>query len=498
MGLFKVFKGSPRKDRTETPSTSMSSSSTSSLRTLLDILTKNVEILENSCKTNGTAVPDLGTPFHPSTEAFRAHPDAAEASNVIVAAAHHLAAILTPPPIALYHAVGGHFKSAAVRVCLESSVTEILREAGPQGMHVEDISKKNGVDPKKLSRFLRILAMHHIYKEITPDVFTNTRISSLMDTLKPSEVVLSDPEHKHEDTMGLAALMSHHLDEPFKGSAYAWEVCSDPKTALVGEANASPFARAVCPGETLWQYLDRPTEAFRRARFGIGMRGINALQPPDAVLKAYDWKKLPAGSLVVDVGGGIGSVTHNIVKSNPDLKFVVQDLPGVVEDGKKWWSSNMPEAVSSGQITLQAHDFFTPQPQKNATVFMIKQILHDWSDEYCVKILKQLRASATPDTILLVLESIMPYACHDPSAEDDKAIPGAVPKEAPPPLIANYGAANELGYLSDIDMFVLFNSQERTIRHFDRLLASTGWKLKVVNRQPGDSTYMQSMEAVPM
>ncbi|KAL0059267.1 hypothetical protein AAF712_013991 [Marasmius tenuissimus] len=495
----------------------MSSSNTSSLRTLLDLLAKNVEILESSCKANGTVVPDLGTPFHPSTEAFRAHPEAAEASNVIVAAAHHLAAILTPPPIALYHVVGGHFKSAAVRVCLESSVTEILREAGPhasssvrpcrnstnhnlrqQGMHVEDISKQNGVDPQKLSRFLRILAMHHIYKEITPEVFTNTRISSLMDTLKPSEVVLSDPEHKHEDTMGLAALTSHHLDEAFKGSAYAWEVCSDPKTALLGEANASPFVRAVCPGETLWQYLDRPTEAFRRTRFGIGMRGINALQPPDAVLKAYDWQKLPAGSLVVDVGGGIGSVTHNIIKSYPDLKFVVQDLPGVVEDGKKWWSSNMPEAISSGQITLQAHDFFTPQPQKNATVFMIKQILHDWSDQYCEKILKQLRTSATPDTTLLVLESIMPYACHDPSAEDVKAIPGAVPKEAPPPLIANYGAANELGYLSDIDMFVLFNSQERTIRHFDRLFASTGWKLKVVNRQPGDSTYMQSMEAVPM
>ncbi|KAJ8082650.1 hypothetical protein PM082_008506 [Marasmius tenuissimus] len=195
----------------------MSSSKTSPLRTILDILTKNVEILENSCKANGTAIPDLETPFHPSSEAFRAHPEAAEASNIIVAAAHHLGAILTPPPIALYHVVGGHFKSTAVRVCLESNVTEILREAGPQGMHVEDISKKNGVDPQKLSRFLRLLAMHHVYKEITPEVFTNTRTSSLMDTLKPSEVVLSDPEHKHDNTMGLAALMSHHLDEAFKG-----------------------------------------------------------------------------------------------------------------------------------------------------------------------------------------------------------------------------------------------------------------------------------------
>ncbi|KAK1229446.1 hypothetical protein PQX77_007494 [Marasmius sp. AFHP31] len=481
---------------------SSSKSKTSSLRTILDILTKNVEILENSCKANGTPIPDLETPFHPSSEAFRAHPEAAEASNIIVAAAHHIAAILTPPPIALYHVVGGHFKSTAIRVCLESNVTEILREAGPQGMHVEDISKKNGVDPQKLSRFLRILAMHHIYKEITPEVFTNTRMSSLMDTLKPSEVVLSDPEHKHDNTMGLAALMSHHLDEAFKGSAYAWEAFSDPKIAHSGDAGpeTSPFSGVVCPGENFWQYLERPTEKFRRARFVIGMRGINDLQPPDAVLRAYDWEKLPAGSLVVDVGGGIGSVTHNIVKSNPNLKFVVQDLPAVIEDGVKWWSSTMPEAISSGQVSLQAHDFFTPQPKssRNASVFMVKQVLHDWSDQYCVKVLKQLRAAATPDTTLLVLESILPYACHDPSADDNKGIPGAVPKEAPPPLLANYGAANELGYLADIDMFILFNSQERTIHHFDRLLASSGWKLKIVNRQPGDSTFMQSMEAVPI
>ncbi|KAF9264596.1 S-adenosyl-L-methionine-dependent methyltransferase [Marasmius fiardii PR-910] len=472
----------------------------SNLRPLLDILTKNVEILENSCRENGTNIPDLITPFHPSSEAFREHPDAAEASNIIVAAAHQLAAILTPPPIALYHIVGGFLKSAAVRVCLESNVTEILRDAGPQGMHVNDIGKKNGMDPKKLSRFLRILATHHIYKELTPDVFTNTRISSLMDTLKSIEAILSDPENKHKDTMGLAALASHHLDEPFKAGAYVWETCSNPESAHSSEPTASAFARSIGSAETVWQFYDRPSERFRQARFGFGMRGVNALQSPDAILKAYDWKKLPSGSLVVDVGGGIGSVTHNILKSFPDLRFVVQDLPAVIKDGKKanWWESEMPQAISSGQTVLQVHDFFAPQPQKHTTIFMIKQILHDWSDDYCVKILKNLRAAAAPDTTLLILESIIPYACHDPSADDNKGIPGAVPQEAPAPLIANYGAANEMGFLSDMIMSLLFNSQERTVHHFDRLLASTGWKLKIVNRKPGDSTYMQSMEAVPL
>lgn len=47
-------------------------------------------------------------------------------------------------------------------------------------------------------------------------------------------------------------------------------------------------------------------------------------------------------------------------------------------------------------------------------------------------------------------------------------------------------------------MFLFFNAQERTIRHFKDLLLSTGWKIKEVHRQKGDDTYLQTIEAVPI
>ena len=82
---------------------------------------------------------------------------------------------------------------------------------------------------------------------------------------------------------------------------------------------------------------------------------------------------------------------------------------------------------------------------------MMKQILHDWSDPYCVKILKSLRAAAGPETKLLALETIVAYTCHDPAADNGvSVIPGAVPKEAPAPLLANYGSINQMGYYVDI------------------------------------------------
>lgn len=76
--------------------------------------------------------------------------------------------------------------------------------------------------------------------------------------------------------------------------------------------------------------------------------------------------------------------------------------------------------------------------------------MHDWSDPYAVKILSQLREAAQPDTKLILIDSVMPFACHDPGADNGQGIVGAVPKEAPEPLLANYGVANELAYVADL------------------------------------------------
>ena len=110
-------------------------------------------------------------------------------------------------------------------------------------------------------------------------------------------------------------------------------------------------------------------------------------------------------------------------------------------------------------ILLIAHDFFRPQPIKNAAIFLLKQIMHDWPDAYASKILTNLREAAQHDTKLILIDSIMPFACHDSSADEGKGVPGAVPKEAPPPLLANYGVANEMGYNGDLTVCQLSKSK---------------------------------------
>ncbi len=73
----------------------------------------------------------------------------------------------------------------------------------------------------------------------------------------------------------------------------------------------------------------------------------------------------------------------------------------------------------------------------------MKYILHDWSDEYALKILRKLRDAATPETKLFILDKIMPYTCPPDAAEDYAAlVPGAQKPELTAPLTNVIGGSS--------------------------------------------------------
>nr|WKU83443.1 O-methyltransferase 7 [Hamelia patens] len=82
---------------------------------------------------------------------------------------------------------------------------------------------------------------------------------------------------------------------------------------------------------------------------------------------------------LVDVGGGIGTLAKAIADSFPHLKCIVLDLPHVV-DGLESSSKNLPYVGG---------DMFEAIPPADAV--SLKWILHDWSDEECVQILKKCK-----------------------------------------------------------------------------------------------------------
>lgn len=94
------------------------------------------------------------------------------------------------------------------------------------------------------------------------------------------------------------------------------------------------------------------------------------------------------------------------------------------------------------------HDFFSPQPIRDASAYLLRFITHDWSDPYAIKILSNLRASALPTTKLITVDLVVPYTCHSSSIGGD--IPGAKKAAAPKPLLQSRGEVSDLTFAVDL------------------------------------------------
>ncbi|KAJ7277953.1 S-adenosyl-L-methionine-dependent methyltransferase [Mycena rebaudengoi] len=458
---------------------------------LLKLISTSVTALDVICSEDGVPFPNLDDQFAPQSERFRENPAAAEATTLIAAAALQMVASVLPPSLSAFHAITGHFKSAALRICLETNVVETLREVGPSGMHVNELASKLKLDPVKLGRALRYLATHHIFREIKPDVFANNRISGTLDTGKTLEALQDSPRDKYDRTSGFAALAGHLLDESHKASAYAFENFIDEETKYSGEPFHAPFNRAFNTELPFWEWIESPDQFDRFHRFGIGMQGVARMESANAILDGFNWESLDDGAVVVDVGAGVGASSLQLVEKFPHLRVIVQDRPAVVAEGIKLWMDKLPEAMETGRVQFQAYNFFDSQPVHNASVFLMKQILHDWSDTYASRILVQLRRSAAPSTKLVLFESILPYACRTGEATGEII-------SAPPPLLSNYGAVNVMGYNADMAMLFHHNSQERTLAHMERLLQAAGWKILRVNARNTADNFLTPCIAVPL
>jgi hypothetical protein len=188
--------------------------------------------------------------------------------------------------------------------------------------------------------------------------------------------------------------------------------------------------------EPLFPFLARNPDAA--AVFNANMTAMSAA---DAATLAEAFG-LDDVTTVVDVGGGHGVLGRAILDRYPPISVVVFDRPDVVA-GAPYPAG----AAEVGQLRGTAGDFFTDSPP-TADAYILKDILHDWTDEQCRTILRSTRRAAPPHARLLIVERVI-----DPDHSD-------------------LGSA-----LVDITMLVLTGGQERTTSQYAALLTASGWQL---------------------
>ncbi|XP_010540170.1 PREDICTED: indole glucosinolate O-methyltransferase 4-like [Tarenaya hassleriana] len=99
--------------------------------------------------------------------------------------------------------------------------------------------------------------------------------------------------------------------------------------------------------------------------------------------------------VLVDVGGGTGATLRLIAAKYPNIKAVNFDMPHVVAI-----------APSHPDIEHIGGDMFTSVPKGDAII--LRNILHDWDDENCLKILKNCFEALQSSGKLIVVESVFP------------------------------------------------------------------------------------------
>ncbi|KAI9059147.1 S-adenosyl-L-methionine-dependent methyltransferase [Trametes sanguinea] len=509
----------------------------STLRALHSLIGNALDEIEHVYQSRGGQdgpldYPSLDQPFYKNgpakseetvAEKLTTEPQVVEATNRAVAACGQLAASLQRPFFQLIDGIMSDHVASCIMFLEESHTVEILRAAGDKGMHVRDIARAiddvrkidetgaDPLDPAKLSHILRLLATYHWLREVKPDVFANNRLSAQVDSGKTPEQLKNAPHEKHDDTDGVPALVAMTGDDFLKAFSFLSDqllptreravtlhslLGGDSKVNKPIKAYKAPFNLAFRTELGYFDWLELPQNKTRLTEFGRAMTGARGWEVSENIVNAYPWKNLADNSVVIDVGGGIGSTSMVLAKAYPNLRFVVEDRPHVVEIAPTVWGASHKELLDSGRVSFKAQSFFDPQPPKievpgvgaiaAPAVYLIRGCTHNWPDADVVKMLRHLRNAAAPTTQLLIVDMLLPLACVD-DTEVDEPIPGAVRSLAPEgsPLLANLGKASANGYLLDLSMMAQLNAKERTLWEIAALAREAGWKVTGTTRAAG-------------
>ncbi|KAH7875000.1 S-adenosyl-L-methionine-dependent methyltransferase [Lentinula edodes] len=374
------------------------------------------------------------------------------AIQIIEAACAQLCSSIAPPGSIMINKSLEHNEPACLLVVTEAKIADFLLDK-PGGLPASELASYTGLDAMKLTRILRFLATNHCFKEVTPGVFANNRLSM--------KLLSSDP---------VSSLVCMFSDECLKSSAYLNETLTDPSEMDEGIA----FRRAT--GYSFFEYHQMPQGLRKGNRFAKGMPGYNDVSGKSLMVKAYPWTSQPPDITICDVGGGYGDIILDLMKAHPHFKLVLQDQPQIIDMARKFWEEEYPEAIQI-RVQLVPFDFFKDTAVQGCDFYYLCSVLHDWPDTGCVLILKNVRKAMKPGSRVIIHDTVLRKAVRIPNQSEPKIpLDGDTATQqslqldvAPEPLLPNYGVGCIRKYKVDITMLALMDAKARTLSEYIEL-----------------------------
>lgn len=307
-----------------------------------------------------------------------------------------------PPHVHVLQLLMGMWHAQIIAAAARFGIADLVAS----GVHdVDSLAQECGADAGALHRLLRACAALGIFFESEPRRFALT---------PAGECLRSNVAGSLRDLLIAETAPGHWL--PW---GQLFEAIQQGRS-LAGDILGIP----------VWEYYAKNHE--EGLSFARGMGNLSAIVSRD-VTRAYDASRF---ARIVDVGGSRGVFLSSLLEANPNARGVLFDLPEVV--------AGVP---SNPRIDVVAGSFFGEVPP-DGDLYLLKQILHDWPDDRCTEILKNVHRAAKPGATLLVVEMLLPDT----------------PQPSPVAFM-------------DLNMLVMLGGRERTAAEMTALLAGNGFRV---------------------
>ncbi len=300
--------------------------------------------------------------------------------------------------------------SLAAAICMagELGVADHIRPGSPRSARQLAEATRSLEGP--LYRLMRLLASHGLFTETQDGEFDHTALS---------ESLRSDVDGSYR----AAAQMFHRMFAAWSGLEHALRTGQPGFNRIYGK----PVFDYVAEHPDLGPILD------------AGMTSIHGYETA-AMLDVYDFS---AVRLLADIGGGNGSLLGAVLQRYPQMRGLLFDLAHVADRARR----SLGERGISDRCEVLEGSFFESIPA-GADAYLFRHILHDWTDEQCLQILRHCRNVIPAQGRLLIVECVVPT-----------------------------GNSRSISKEFDITMMNLPGGLERTEVQFRTLLTNAGFEL---------------------
>ncbi|MCL1463265.1 acetylserotonin O-methyltransferase [Argonema galeatum] len=124
------------------------------------------------------------------------------------------------------------------------------------------------------------------------------------------------------------------------------------------------------------------------------------------VLEVYDFSEVKT---LVDVGGGIGTLTAVILKANPKMQAILFDREDVVVGADKV----LEVAGVADRCQIVGGSFFDSVPS-GGDLYLLSRVLLNWDDTHAITILKNCYQAMTAKDRLIIVDFMLPQGKMSP------------------------------------------------------------------------------------